>query len=106
MFPNLDNLSVSNHSEGVAKLVPHYETSPSFRGVLTIKDTVCLEEDGFVKGLLNVPGGLRFQKLVLECNVGVESLIPACSQTLRTLFYQPRPLGVCVTVRNKADESC
>jgi len=90
MFPNLDNLSVAKHSEGVDKRAPCYETSPSFRGALTLKDMICLGEEGFVQGLLNVPGGLRFQKLVLKCSVGVELLIPACSQTLRTLFYQPR----------------
>lgn len=90
MFPNLDNLSVANHSKGLAKRAPRCETSPSFRGVLTLKDVICLGEDGFVQGLLDVPGGLRFRELILKCSIGVEPLIPACSQTLRTLFYQPR----------------
>jgi hypothetical protein len=90
MFPNLDNLSVDGHSESTLCSTPRYENSPSFRGVLTLKRTNCFGRDGLVQGLLNVPGGLRFRRLVLKCNVGAEPLISACSETLRTLFYQPR----------------
>jgi len=94
LFPNLDNLSVVKHLEKSSKPAPHYGTSPSFRGVLTLKDVDGAGKDGFVQGLLKVPGGLRFHKLVLKCSEGAEPLIPACSRTLRTLFYQPRRSGV------------
>ena len=94
LFPNLDNLSVVKHSEKGFKPTPRYKTSPSFRGVLTLKHMDCPGGSGLVKGLLDIPGGLRFYKLDLKCNEGVEPLIPACSQTLRTLFYQPRRSGV------------
>lgn len=93
LFPNLDNLSVVRCSEKRAIPALNYETSPSFRGVLTLKHMDCRRKDGFVQGLLKVPGGLRFHKLDLKCSQGAEPLIPACSQTLRTLFYQPRKSG-------------
>ena len=94
LFPNLDNLSVSRYSEKGFKPAPKRGVSPSFRGVLTLKYVDSTWKDGFVQGLLNLPGGLRFHKLVLKCNRGAESLIRACSGTLRTLFYQPRRSGV------------
>lgn len=94
LFPNLDNLSVSRYSEKGFKPTPQCRVSPSFRGVLTLKYVDSAWKDGFVQGLLNLPGGLRFHKLVLKCNRGAESLIRACSGTLRTLFYQPRRSGV------------
>ena len=90
MFPNLDNLALANYYEGSAKPPSSYETSPSFSGVLSLKHVICYGENGFVQGLLSIPGGLRFQEIVLKCSTGAESLIPACSRTLRTLFYQPR----------------
>lgn len=71
LFPNLDNLSVANHSEQGTNRVVRDETSPSFRGVLTLKNMNCSGKGGFVDGLIRVPGGLRFQKLVLKCNEGV-----------------------------------
>jgi hypothetical protein len=94
LFPNLDNLLVAKYSKWGATRPLCYGTSPSFRGVLTLKYMDCIGEDGFVQGLLKVPGGLQFQGLVLRCNEGVEQLISACSRTLRTLFYQPRRSGV------------
>lgn len=96
LFPNLDNLSVVKHSERSATPLPRPKTSPSFRGVLTLKHMDCPGGRGFVRELLKVRGGLRFHKLVLKCNEGVEPLIPACSRTLRTLFYQPRKSGESV----------
>ena len=93
LFPNLDNLSVVRYSKTWAKSALHHGTSPSFRGVLTLKHMDCGGEDGFVQGLLKVPGGLRFHKLDLKCTEGAEPLIRACSRTLRTLFYQPRKSG-------------
>ena len=94
LFPNLDNLSVVKQFGEYYKPAPHYGSSPSFRGVLTLKDVDCAGKDGFVQELLKVPGGLRFHKLVLKCSEGAEPLIPACSRTLRILFYQPRRSGV------------
>ena len=93
LFPNLDNLSVVRHTKRGSKLPPQYGTSPSFRGVLTLKHVDSVRGDGFVQDLLRVSGGLRFHSLVLKCNEGAEPLIRACSGTLRTLFYQPRRSG-------------
>ena len=94
LFPNLDNLSVVNLSKRGSRPAPRYGVSPSFRGTLTLKHMDCGGDRGFVQMLLKIPGGLRFQKLVLKCNKGTELLIPACSRTLRTLCYQPRRSGV------------
>ena len=92
-FPNLGELSVARHSESSARSAPHYETSRNFCGVLTHEYTDFSRDGRFVQGLLKVPGGLRSQKLVLKFGDRAEPLIPACSQTLRTLFYQPRRSG-------------
>ncbi|KAF9647234.1 hypothetical protein BDM02DRAFT_3270401 [Thelephora ganbajun] len=51
LFPNLDNLLVVKHSEKGTKPIPHYGTSPSFRGVLTLKYMNCVGEEGFLRSL-------------------------------------------------------
>jgi len=62
LFLNLDSLSVVKYSEKGTEPASRHETSPSFRDVLIPEHVYYVREGGFVRGHLQVPGGLWFQK--------------------------------------------
>ena len=59
--------------------------SPKFTGTLSTMST----DDPAVRGLLALPGGLRFTKIVIACTAGhaglVNDLVSKCSDTLESL---------------------
>ena len=92
-FPLLEDISVYSYSypndDAYAWDVP--PTSPNLTGFLNLNSNV----NHIARGLLSLPGGLRFSKIAVSCPIGDsgsrEELVSMCSGTLEYLVIEHYP---------------
>ena len=88
LFPNLDDLKLRYGSVQAPTpdpaLIPH--SAPSLRGRLTL---TWVDRVGFLRGLSNISGGLRFRHMDLLKVGGACFLLDTCADTLETLRIHP-----------------
>jgi len=84
LFPNLDNLKLTHDGtdEGVPGHSPVSQSAPPLQGCLTLKP---VRDEGFLRDLSGLCGGLRFHSVDLAGEEGVRFLLDACAETLETL---------------------
>ena len=94
-FPLLQDLTVGRGgAENDRDELVSPSISPRFTGTLHLGGKIC----SATRGLLDLPGGLRFRKIVLQCPVedarSAIDLVLRCSDTLESLFITYSPSGM------------